>query len=128
MLIMKYITVLILISFVGLAVFSVAIFDHRMNGSMDNCIGSQVDNTPCPTNLVASIFHHISVFQTLFNTFIPSLIIFLIFVSFDFWSQDLANPKLKFLYQKPKDFKLIKYRAKQKFISWLSLFENSPSF
>ncbi len=126
---MKYIAILIFISFVGLAVFSVAVFDHRMSGSMpmDNCLDSQVGGTPCPTNLVASLIHHTSTFQMLFNTLIPSLISVLVLVFVVFWSKDFVNPKLKFLYQKLKNFKLIIYKAKQRFISWLSLFENSPS-
>ena len=123
----RYIAIFILISFVGLAAFSVVAFDHKMNGSMENCLNSQVDGTPCPTNLVASIIHHTAAFQALFNTLIPSLILFLISVSVVFLDKNLASPKLKLLYQKLKNFKLIKYKARQKFISWLSLLEYSPS-
>lgn len=127
---MKYIAILILISFVGLVTFSVVAFDHRMNGSMfiNDCFNSQVDGSQCPTNLVASLIHHTVTFKTLFNTFIPSLILFLIFIPIVLLDKNLASSKLKFLYQKPKYFKLIKYKARQKFMSWLSLFENSPSF
>ncbi len=125
---MKYIATLILISFVGLAAFSVVAFDHRMNDmSMDNCLDSQVGGTPCPTSLVASLIHHTSTFQTLFNTLIPSLVLVLISILIIFWSKDFVDPKLKFLYQKLKNFRLIAYKARQKFMSWLSLFENSPS-
>lgn len=126
---MKYIAALILISFIGLAALSVVAFDHKMNGSMsmDNCLDSQVGGTPCPTSLVASLIHHTSTFQTLFNTLIPSLVLVFVSILIIFWSKDFIDSRLKFLYQKLKNFKSIVYRARQKFISWLSLFENSPS-
>ena len=130
MIMKKYIAILIFISFLGLAAFSVVGFGHRMNGAapMDNCLNSQVDGTPCPTSLMASLVHHTATYQTLFNTLIPSLILFLIFISVVFLDKNLTNPELKFLYQKLSNFKLIKYKARQKLISWLSLLENSPSF
>ena|SRR3989344_6582256 len=130
---MKYIAILILISFLGLAMFSIPAFDHRMNDSMDNCIDSQVDNTPCPTSLMASVTHHISVYQALFNTFVPSinslvLLILFAFVSASiFFFKDFADLKLKFLHKKLKDFELVIHKAREKFVSWLSLLENSPS-
>ena len=34
----RYIAIFILISFVGLAAFSVVAFDHKINGSMENCL------------------------------------------------------------------------------------------
>ena len=132
---MKYIATLIFISFLGLAVFSTVTLNHRMDNSVDNCIGSQVDNTPCPTNLVAATIHHMSVYQALFNTTIPSInplvllaLLTLIIVSILSSAKNLADFKLKFLYQKLRDFELIIHRARQKFVSWLSLLENSPSF
>ena len=125
---MKYIAILIFISFLGLAVFSISAFNHRINDMhMHNCLDSQIGGTPCPTSLVASLIHHTSTFQTLFNTLITSLVSVLVLVFVVFWSKDFIGPKLKFLYQKLRNFKLIVYKAKQRFISWLSLFENSPS-
>lgn len=135
---MKYIATFIFISFLGLAVFSISAFNHRMDSSMDSCIGSQVDNTPCPTNLVAATAHHISVYQAIFNSFIPSandsvafLALLLFALAFTFWSaKDFlsSNSQLKFLYQKLRDFELIIHKARQRFVSWLSLLEHSPSF
>lgn len=135
---MKYITTLIFISFFGLAVFSTMAFNHNMKDSSDSCIGSQVDNTPCPTSLMAAVVHHMSAYQALFNTLAPSvnnsavfLALLLFTLAFIFWSaKDLlsANAQLKFLYQKSRDFELIIHKARQKFVSWLSLLEHSPSF
>lgn len=134
--IMKYIALLIFISFLGLAVFSIPAFNHRMDNSMDSCIGSKVDNTPCPTNLVAATIHHISVYQALFNTLAPSvfgqlalfLLLVLVLVLLLLTSKNLLNSKLKFLYQKSRDFDLLIYQARQKFVSWFSLLEHSPPF
>lgn len=138
---MKYVALLIFISFLGLAVFSVLAFDHKMdssmNSAMDRCIGSRVDNIPCPTNLVAAVTHHISVYQAIFNTFIPSAANSIIFLTlllftlvFTFLSaKDFLNRGVqpKFLYHRLGNFELIIHKARQKFVSWLSLFENSPS-
>lgn len=134
---MKYVATLIFISFFGLAVFSIPALNHRMDSSMDSCIGSQVDNTPCPTNLVAAATHHISAYQAIFNSFIPStnssvafLALLLFALAFIFWSaKDLlcSNSQLKFLHQRLKDFELVVHKSRQKFISWLSLFELSPA-
>lgn len=132
---MKYIAMLIFIGFIGVAAFSLVAFDHKMNGPMDNCIGSQIDNMPCPTDLVSSVIHHASVYQAFFKTLLPSivnplvlltlLVLALIFVlSF---SKHIVNAKFKFLGQRLRNFNLIKYRARQKFVAWLALFENSPS-
>lgn len=133
---MKYITALIFISFMGLAIFSLPAFNHNMVGSLDSCIGSKVDNTPCPTNLVAATTHHISVYQAIFNTFIPSasnsiifLTVLLFALAFTFSSaKDLLNgsAQLKFLHHRLRDFELIIHQARQKFVSWLSLLELSP--
>ena len=96
----RYIAIFILISFVGLAAFSVVAFDHKIMVQWKIAL-IPVDGTPCPTNLVASIIHHTAAFQALFNTLIPSLILFLISVSVVFLDKNLASPKL-LLYQKLK--------------------------
>ena len=131
----KYITTLIFISFLGLAVFSIPAFNHSMSNSMDSCVGSKVDNTPCPTNLVAAVVHHMSVYQALFNTTAPSInplvlltLLALVIVSIISPTKDLAGLKLKFLYRRLIDFELVVHKARQKFVSWLSLLEHSPSF
>lgn len=133
--VMKYIALLIFISFMGLAVFSIPVFNHRMDNSMDSCIGSKVDNTPCPTNLVAATIHHISVYQALFNTLAPSInplvllaLLALAIVSLVSSVKDIVGLKLKFLHQRLRDFELIIHKTRQRFVSWLSLLENSPSF
>lgn len=135
MTIMKYIATLIFISFLGLAIFSTMALNHRMTDSVDNCIGSQVDNTACPTNLVAATLHHISVYQALFNTLAPSInplvllaLLALAIVSIISSAKNLVGLKLKFLHQKLRDFELVTHKARQKFVSWLSLLEHSPSF
>ncbi|MEK7635206.1 MAG: hypothetical protein AAB446_02125 [Patescibacteria group bacterium] len=135
---MKYIATLIFISFLGLAIFSTMALNHNMKDSVDNCIGSKIDNTPCPTNLLAATIHHISVYQAIFNTFIPSannsavfLALLLFALAFISWSaKDLISEsaQLKFLHQRLKDFELVIHKARQRFVSWLSLLEHSPSF
>ncbi len=132
----KYVATLIFISFLGLVAFSISAFNHRMSNPMDdNCVGSKIDNTPCPTNLVAAVVHHMSVYQALFNTTAPSLnllVLLTLFVlatiSILLFAKDPVGLKFKFLYQRLRDFELVIHKAREKFVSWLSLLEHSPSF
>ena len=134
---MKYVALIIFISFIGLIAFSIPALNHRMIEPMDNCIGSKIDNTPCPANLVAATIHHISVYQAFFNTLPPTvyntlllltLLVALTLVLGFLSGKNTLNTGLRFLRQQLINFELIIHKARQKFVSWLSLLEHSPSF
>ncbi len=133
---MKYLLALILVvSFVGIAVFGFSIFGRGvMHGP--NCITSPIDGTPCPTNIATMTLQHISSLQALMMSVVPqisnlfSLLVFafLISVSIFLLHKNLLYPKLEFLHQRLRDLASNFSYSKQKIISWLSLFENSPAF
>ncbi len=134
---MKYfLTFILIVSFVGIGVFGFALFDHAiMDGSNSGCVASAIDGTACPTSIMEMTLHHVSVLQTLTTT-LPSssnwLLLFssllLVSVSIFLFYKNLLLPKLEFLPQRLRDLASNFSYSKQKIISWLSLFENSPAF
>ena len=122
-------TILLVISFVGIAVFGLFPFSHHnyiSQGPMINCPHSENGSAVC-----SNTFYHINNWQHFLNVVVPSLFIFLFLafgiVLFFFNKQNLLNQKRYF--HKWKYYldnkKLFTYR--EKIIKWLSLFENSPS-
>jgi len=133
---MKYLATLLLItSFVGVGIFGFALFDHAMmDGSNGGCVASAIDGTECPTNIVAMVSHHVSAIQTLTTTLpvssnwlllLASLL--LVSVSIFLFYKDFLLPKLESLPQRLRDLTLHSLYSKQRILSWLSLFELSPS-
>jgi len=134
---MKYlITLILVVSFVGIAIFGFTLFAHGMDSSDSNCITSPIDGTACPTNITAMTLHHISSLQTLITSTTPSisnwllLLAFLLLISVSIFLsyKNLLFPKLELLRERLRDLATNLSYSKQKIISWLSLFENSPAF
>ena len=133
---MKYLaTLLLIMSFVGVGIFGFALFDHAMmDGSNGGCVASAIDGTECPTNIVAMVSHHVSAIQTLTTTLPASsnwllllASLLLVSVSIFLFYKDFLLPKLESLPQRLRDLTLHSLYSKQRIISWLSLFELSPS-
>jgi uncharacterized membrane protein YhaH (DUF805 family) len=134
---MKYLlTLILLISFVGIAIFGFTLFDHGMDNSDGNCITSPMDRTACPTSIVAMTLHHISSLQALTTSIVSSIsnwllllaFILLVSVSAFLLYKNLLFPKLELLQKRLRDLEVNFSYSKQKIISWLSLLENSPAF
>lgn len=133
---MKYLaTLLLTMSLVGIGIFGFALFDHvMMDGSNSGCVASAIDGTECPTSLMGMTLHHISAIQTL-TTALPSssslllllASLLLISVSIFLFYKNLLLPNLEFLPQRLQDLTLHSLYSRQKVVSWLSLFELSPS-
>lgn len=134
---MKYLASLLLIlSFVGIAIFGFSIFDHRMmDGSNTGCVASAIDGTACPTNIIDMTLHHVSVLQTLTTTVVSPISdwllllvsLFLISVSIFIFYKNSLLPNPELLPQRLRDLTLSSFHSQQKITSWLSLFELSPS-
>lgn len=133
---MKYlITLILIVSFVGIAIFGFTFFAHGMEGS-DNCITSPIDGTACPTSIASMTLHHISALQTLLTSVTPSIsnlllllaFILLTSVSIFLSHKNLLFPKLELLRKRLRDLEVNLSYSKQKIIFWLSLLENSPAF
>lgn len=133
---MRYLAALLLIaSFAGIGLLGFTLVDHAMvDGLNNNCVASALDGTECPANIVARTSHHISAVQA-FTTTLPASFdwllllasLLLVSVSIFLFYKDLSLPKLESLPQRLRDLALHSLYSKQKIISWLSLFELSPS-
>lgn len=110
---LKYFTSLLLIaSFVGLAIFSFTIFNHNMNHSNNSCLAYTVTGVICPTTIMA--------FALRYLVAIFDLLLMLGFLSF-------TPISLFLLFQDGSLAKLNPSYCQRKFIRWLALLENSPS-
>ena len=131
-----FLTFILLVSFLGIAIFGFTVFAHGMDSSDNNCVTSPIDGTVCPTSIVAMTLHHISSLQTLLTSVTPSisnlllLLVFILLVSVSVFQlyKNLLFPKLDLLRERLRDLETNLSYSKQKIISWLSLFENSPAF
>jgi len=133
---MKFLfTIILIVSFVGIAILGFTLFAHGMDSSDNNCITSSIDGTKCPTNIVAMTLHHISSLQTLTMSVMPSIsswllllaFLLLVSVSIILFYKNLPYPKLEFSRERLRDLASNFFYSKQKIISWLSLLENSPA-
>lgn len=133
---MKYLaTLLLIMSFVGIGVFGFTLVDHvMMDRPNSDCVASAIDGTECPTNIMAMTSHHVSAIQTLTTTLPASsswllllASLLLVSVSIFLFYKDLLLPKLESLPQRLRDLTLHSLYSKQRIVSWLSLFELSPS-
>ncbi|MDP3956518.1 MAG: hypothetical protein Q8P97_00800 [bacterium] len=134
---MKYsVSLILIISFVGIAIFGSALLDMGHNHVDTGCVASTIDGMACPTNVMNMTLHHISALQTLTRTIVPSIpdgllllaSLLLVSVSMFLFYKNLLFPKLKFLPQRLRDLTLHSLYSQRKIISWLSLFELSPTW
>jgi len=133
---MKYLlTVVLVVSFVGMGILGSAVFDHDANGSHDTCVGFSIDRAVCPESIVGMTLHHISVLQILSTTTVPSssnwllllASLFLVSVSIFLFYKNLLLPRLEFLRERLRDLFLLSLESKRRIVSWLSLLELSPA-
>lgn len=118
-----------------MAIFGLAFFGHGMSNMNTDCIASAIDGKDCPTNIEAVVEHHISAWQSLTTTLVQpisnwlSLLAFLLLISIPlfFLRKDLLSPRLRLLPQRQQNLTISAQKTRQKIISWLSLFELSPS-
>ena len=134
---MKYLASLLLImSFVGIGIFGFALFDMGPNHLSTGCVTSIIDRTMCPTSIVGMTMRHISTLQTLTTVVVSSgsnwllllTTLLLVSVSIFLFYKNLLFPKLKFLRERLQNLILHSLYSKHKLISWIALFELSPSF
>ena len=122
---------LLILSFVGIAIFGFAIFDHVMHSSDSDCAASTINWTACPISLATMTLHHISALQAFLQVLIPStfsvLLLTLLLAAILIF---LLQKKL-FYFQSTFVFcrcgRHVRYYGQQKIISWLARFEFSPT-
>lgn len=132
----KVITFLILISFLMVVFFGLALMVHKSDGSMvGNCPLSLAEESICSQNTLATAIHHISAYQSFLNVPIGStniniLLISLLLATLFFFIIFFAELfKFNNLFQISRFDKWPPvFSGKNIITRWLSLFENSPSF
>lgn len=131
---MKYIaSILLIISFTGMAVFGLALFEMAPN-HQSGCT-SAIDGTLCPTNIVGFSTHHIAAFQALTSTVVTPMSgtilllasLMLAGIAVLLYYKNWQHPKLELLHDRSRGLDLGYSHSKHKVTSWLSLFELSPS-
>ncbi len=131
---MKYLaTLLLIISLIGVGVFGLRALNHGMSHGQSDCIASIMTNAPCPINLKSIVTHHFFAIQSFFNipltTFVFSVILLIaismLVLAYLFKFLFLRS---QFITQRYRDYRLRFNLGKYKIISWLALFEHSPSF
>lgn len=121
-------------AFMLVALFGVAVFYHGSERHMPTaCPFSPAEVAPCPEDIVARDFHHISAYHSFLN--VPTYgsfinIIILIFLALSFLVASARYVPLLHIFISSGKFDDIPpdISTKKKFFKWLSLFENSPSF
>jgi len=117
-------SLLLVVSFIGLAVFSFAIFNHGLNHSAGSCLAYTINGAACPTNIIKFVMHHVAVLQIFSRTLISSiLVLFFALALFLF----LVPFFVLWLFQNWPFSKLNTSYSQRKFVRWLALLEHSPS-
>lgn len=137
---MKYLTTILLIGFVGIALFGFIGMPHQMSGhSGSDCLASfVVGSSLCPdgNNSFSYAFYHIQAYQffskaiiasfaLILLAIVSSLILLFVLRNFDIW----LVFKNHIIYLKKRLDEIVDslHSSFRNFIRWLSLLENSPS-
>jgi hypothetical protein len=123
---------LLIVSFLAVAFFSFAAMSYGSDGRMQGgCPFSATGTALCPQDALAVIMHHVSAYQSFFNTSInvgmSALIIAL-------YAVGIASILLVNRICVPTALASVRYKPPpsvsytEKLTRWLSLFEHSPSY
>jgi len=134
---MKHFAVLLLlVGFVGMAVFGLFVMDFSMRYDGSGCVASRLNGNDnvCPMNLFQMAFHHVSAFQVfslstaVFSIAIILLFLLTFFASFLFFIKILSFHPPQSLRRWRKRQIAPSLFQKHRMTRWLALFEHSPSF
>ena len=138
---MKYLSILLLIGFVGLAVFGAFGMNHGNGPShdiaMNDCIASTVKGVDCPIEVKSLDFvvFHIDAFKsfslaTLGEDVVSVLLlsfVSLFFIGLAIFSSFLLR-RLQLVFYRCRFLDSFSHFQEKEFIGWLALHENSPAF
>lgn len=132
----RFLILIVLISFIGGAFFSISAMNHNQGLSMNgDCPMSPLHTDVCPTGDLSVVSHFLSMYQAFTNGLVSSVITqvlmaTLLFVAVLYVLRDnIASIRrlLLSLFILSRDFVAKLYRP-QALTRWLSLLVNSPSF
>ena len=125
-------SLLLIASVVFIASFGLRAFDHGMGHEEPDCALTLVSAVPCTANIASTLGHHISSIKSLFNVptgIFLALIAFFAVVLLGFaYLLNFLKLQQRYLAEKIRELNLGLNLARGRIISWLSLFELSPSF
>lgn len=121
---LKYFTSFLLIfSFIAIALFSFAIFDHQPNHQNNGCLAYTLDGVACPTNLIEFAMHHVSGLRTLSKTLVSQIFNASLLLAFLF----LFSISIRLLSQGWPPLEFVTNYKQHQLTRWLALLEHSPS-
>lgn len=121
----SFISIFILLAFVGVGVFGLLQFSHSADMPMANCPYSPSGYSICENTL-----GHIGKWQNFLSVTLPALFVLLLTVAILLYFRkllDLLNSRFNFLRRKYVRNNEKLYSPQRTVIKWLSLLENSPS-
>lgn len=132
---MKYLALMLFISFVGITGFGFVGMYQGMNHQNGFCIASMVGGAACPLSAIDFVLHHIAALKTFSNALASSIfnfsliqIFLLALLSVFLFCRKLFYPKLKLFIHRLRSFTFGLSDNRKKIINWLALLEHSPSF
>ena len=128
--------ILLVISFISIAIFGVFSMHPEMQSHNDNCVAATVQGTDCPkqNNLFDFVFFHFNAFKN-FLTAISSNSVFSLLIFYSFiiligikaFLRNSEPLRFNFARNELKRLEVFNPPSRHKFFYWLSLHENSPS-
>lgn len=128
--------IILLLSFLALAIFSFAMIGHEPDGTMrEDCPFATFAGSAslCPQDMLAVAVHHVSAYSTFLNVPVPvafglmltALLALAYIAFFSYTSAQILSPRVlrKWKYYSPPNVSLLA----RKIARWLSLLEHSPS-
>ncbi len=137
---MKFLTTILLIGFIGIALFGFIGMPHQMSGhSGSGCLASfVVGKSLCPdgANSFSYAFYHIQAYQFFSNALTSSVAtilaiiasaFILIFALKNFYTRPVLKNQNFYLKKRIIEISNSLHSSFRNFIRWLSILENSPS-
>lgn len=134
------ITILLTLSFAGIAIFGAFAMNHEMGHDSDfgSCIGATTQGIDCPTgkDFLPFVGFHLDAFKNMSTTILgQSVLFFLLLIGLSFLYIVFGYGKSKRESDTPhrlQRFKIFLEQSltfsQQKIVRWLALHENSPAF
>lgn len=131
----SYLSLSLIIVFLGLSIFGFLAFNHNMADESGGCFASTIDGTACPSNVLSFVLHHFLALQMFIKglvavgfDFLISLILIGFLLSFWlWWRRDLLYSPDQFTPLWWRNSRVNLRSDQPKFIHWLSLLEQSPT-
>ncbi|MDP2593042.1 MAG: hypothetical protein Q8P52_00100 [bacterium] len=130
----KMVGLVIIVSFVGMSVFGLAVFAGSNGHAIMNCLASLTHGNLCSLNSssMETVIHQIQTFQV-FSTVgaavvsatVSALYLLFVFVAFSILAVGASLPSVVSKYK--KDRKSRGHFSENKIFRWLSLLEHSPT-